>query len=82
MVAIATESVDSTLSSDSNVRPKMIHEFRKHSGSVLSGLFGAAAFDEVALVPVAAAVDRTRTCAVARANASASRPWSTTRAPC
>lgn len=36
-----------------------MYEFRKHSGSVLSGLFGAAAFDEVALVPVAAAVDRT-----------------------
>jgi uncharacterized protein (DUF2236 family) len=34
-------------------------EFRKHSGSTLGGFFGAAAFDEVALVPVAAAVDRT-----------------------
>ncbi len=41
------------------VRPKVITEFRKHSGSVLGGFFGAAAFDEVALVPVAAAVDRT-----------------------
>ncbi|HYJ57241.1 MAG TPA: oxygenase MpaB family protein [Mycobacterium sp.] len=41
------------------VRPKVIHEFRKHSGSVLGGFFGAAAFDEVALVPVAAAVDKT-----------------------
>jgi uncharacterized protein (DUF2236 family) len=41
------------------VRPKAMAEFRKHSGSTLGGFFGAAAFDEVALVPVAAAVDRT-----------------------
>lgn len=41
------------------VRPNVMAEFRKHSGSVLTGLFGAAAFDEVALVPVAAAVDKT-----------------------
>jgi uncharacterized protein (DUF2236 family) len=34
-------------------------EFRRHSGSTLGGFFGAAAFDEVALVPVAAAVDKT-----------------------
>jgi uncharacterized protein (DUF2236 family) len=42
-----------------SVRPKVMAEFRKHSGSTLGGFFGAAAFDEVALVPVAAAVDRT-----------------------
>ena len=41
------------------VRPEVISAFRKHSGSVLGGFFGAAAFDEVALVPVAAAVDKT-----------------------
>ncbi len=41
------------------VRSRVIREFRKHSGSVLGGFFGAAAFDEVALVPVAAAVDKT-----------------------
>lgn len=41
------------------VRPEVMAQFRRHSGSVLSGLFGAAAFDEVALVPVAAAVDKT-----------------------
>ncbi|MCV7278421.1 DUF2236 domain-containing protein [Mycolicibacterium flavescens] len=41
------------------VRPKVMYEFRKHSGSTFGGFFGAAAFDEVALVPVAAAVDRT-----------------------
>jgi uncharacterized protein (DUF2236 family) len=42
-----------------SVRPRVLAEFRKHSGSTLGGFFGAAAFDEVALVPVAAAVDRT-----------------------
>ncbi|MDY6995727.1 MAG: oxygenase MpaB family protein [Actinomycetota bacterium] len=42
-----------------SVRPEVIREFRKHSGSTLGGFFGAAAFDEVALVPVAAAVDKT-----------------------
>lgn len=41
------------------VRPKVMREFRKHSGSAFGGFFGAAAFDEVALVPVAAAVDKT-----------------------
>lgn len=56
MVAIAGNSPHTV---SSNVRPKVIDEFRRHSGSVLGGLFGAAAFDEVALVPVAAAVDKT-----------------------
>ncbi|WP_349269944.1 hypothetical protein MPNTM1_00483 [Mycolicibacterium parafortuitum] len=56
MVATAAESTDSITT---NVRPTVLHEFRRHSGSVLGGLFGAAAFDEVALVPVAAAVDKT-----------------------
>jgi uncharacterized protein (DUF2236 family) len=42
-----------------DVRPEVIAEFRKHSGSALGGFFGAAAFDEVAFVPVAAAVDKT-----------------------
>lgn len=41
------------------VRPWVIREFRKHTGSALAGAFGGAAFDEVALAPVAAAVDRT-----------------------
>ena len=41
------------------VRPHVMAEFRKHTGSTLGGFFGAAAFDEVALIPVAAAVDRT-----------------------
>ncbi|WP_084459319.1 oxygenase MpaB family protein [Mycolicibacterium houstonense] len=40
------------------VRQDVLANFRRHSGSILGGAFGAAAFDEVALVPVAAAVDR------------------------
>ena len=36
-----------------------MREFRKHTGSALAGVFGGAAFDEIALAPVAAAVDRT-----------------------
>lgn len=56
MVAVAESHAEQVIH---NVRPKVIHEFRKHSGSVLGGFFGAAAFDEVALVPVAAAVDKT-----------------------
>lgn len=41
------------------VRPWVLRQFRKHTGSALAGVFGGAAFDEVALAPVAAAVDRT-----------------------
>lgn len=41
------------------VRPRALREFRKFSGSILPGFFGAAAFDEVAVAPVAAAVDKT-----------------------
>lgn len=41
------------------VRPKVMRGFRRHSGSTLGGSFGAAAFDEVALVPLNAAVDKT-----------------------
>jgi uncharacterized protein (DUF2236 family) len=41
------------------VRKKVLLEFRRHSGSLLTGFFAASAFDEVALVPVAAAVDKT-----------------------
>ncbi|WP_280424739.1 oxygenase MpaB family protein [Nocardia carnea] len=46
-------------STDSGIRPEVLREFRKHSGSVLTGVFAGAAFDQVALVPVAASVDRT-----------------------
>ncbi|WP_280400279.1 oxygenase MpaB family protein [Nocardia carnea] len=46
-------------SADPRIRPEVLREFRKHSGSVLAGVFAGAAFDQVALVPVAAAVDRT-----------------------
>lgn len=60
MAAVASNTTaDASQQVTRNVRPKVIKEFRKHSGSVLGGFFGAAAFDEVALVPVAAAVDRT-----------------------
>jgi uncharacterized protein (DUF2236 family) len=41
------------------VRPAVMRQFRRHMGSTLTGFFGASAFDEVALVPVAAAVDKT-----------------------
>lgn len=41
------------------VRPEVMAQFRRHSASLLTGFFGAAAFDEVASVPVAAAVDKT-----------------------
>ena len=56
MVAVIEDSAQQV---PPEVRPKVINEFRKHSGSGLGGFFGAAAFDEVALVPVAAAVDKT-----------------------
>ncbi|MCV7154306.1 oxygenase MpaB family protein [Mycolicibacterium pyrenivorans] len=56
MVAVIRDTPEHVTRS---VRPRVIDEFRKHSGSVLGGFFGAAAFDEVALVPVAAAVDKT-----------------------
>lgn len=43
---------------DVDVRADVMRDFRRHSGSILTGAFAASAFDEVALVPVAAAVDR------------------------
>ncbi|MGV0626737.1 oxygenase MpaB family protein [Mycolicibacter minnesotensis] len=49
----------SSIEPAARVRPAVMAQFRRHSGSVLTGFFGAAAFDEVALAPVAAAVDRT-----------------------
>lgn len=42
-----------------DARPWVITEFRKHTASIFGGLFGGAAFDQVALPAVAAAVDRT-----------------------
>lgn len=41
------------------VRPRVLTQFRRYSGSALPGFFAAAAFDEVAIPAVAAAVDRT-----------------------
>ncbi|AKC38002.1 Uncharacterized protein conserved in bacteria [Mycolicibacterium phlei] len=39
-------------------RPRVMDAFRKHLGSPLTGVFGGVLFDEVALLPVAASVDR------------------------
>ncbi|ALR10830.1 hypothetical protein MYCSP_04395 [Mycobacteroides saopaulense] len=39
-------------------RRRVMADFRKHLGSPLVGVFGGVLFDEVALVPVAASVDR------------------------
>lgn len=39
-------------------RPRVMNAFRRHLGSPLVGVFGGVLFDEVALVPVAASVDR------------------------
>ncbi|MEO6794682.1 MAG: oxygenase MpaB family protein [Mycobacterium sp.] len=58
-----TASADDTdglsLLSGEGVRPQVMSDFRKHLGSVLNGLFGGVLFDEVALLPIAASVDRT-----------------------
>jgi uncharacterized protein (DUF2236 family) len=51
--------IDTEVNAAPDVRPWVLRQFRKHTGSVLAGVFGGAAFDEVALAPVAAAVDRT-----------------------
>ncbi|MGH3723255.1 MAG: oxygenase MpaB family protein [Mycobacterium sp.] len=40
------------------VRPHVMAAFRKHLGSPLTGVFGGVLFDEVAMMPVAASVDR------------------------
>lgn len=59
MTAVTNEPTEPTPVTPGPVRPWVMDQFRKHSGSVLAGAFGAAAFDKVALVPVAAAVDKT-----------------------
>lgn len=41
------------------LRPRVMADFRKHLGSVLTGVFGGVLFDEVAMLPIAASVDRT-----------------------
>jgi uncharacterized protein (DUF2236 family) len=43
----------------STVRPRVLAQFRRYSGSALPGFFGASAYDEVAIPAVAAAVDKT-----------------------
>jgi uncharacterized protein (DUF2236 family) len=52
-------SADDDGQSLAELRPSVLREFRRFSGSILPSFFGAAAFDEVAVVPVAAAVDKT-----------------------
>lgn len=59
MTAVVNESTQTHTVAPDSVRPWVMAQFRKHTGSVFAGAFGAAAFDEVALVPVAAAVDKT-----------------------
>jgi len=41
------------------LRPEVMADFRKHIGSVLNGVFAGVLFDEVAMLPIAASVDRT-----------------------
>lgn len=41
------------------LRPAVMADFRKHVGSVLTGVFGGMLFDEVAMLPIAASVDHT-----------------------
>lgn len=41
------------------LRPRVMADFRKHVGSVLNGVFAGVLFDEVAMLPIAASVDRT-----------------------
>lgn len=41
------------------LRPRVMADFRKHLGSVLNGVFAGVLFDEVAMLPIAASVDRT-----------------------
>lgn len=59
MTAVVNEPIETHAAAPDSVRPWVMTQFRKHTGSVFAGAFGAAAFDEVALVPVAAAVDKT-----------------------
>jgi uncharacterized protein (DUF2236 family) len=56
---MSSSAVQSEVPGRGAVRPWVMRQFRKHTGSALAGVFGGAAFDEVALAPVAAAVDRT-----------------------
>lgn len=41
------------------LRPQVMADFRKHIGSVFNGVFAGVLFDEVAMLPIAASVDRT-----------------------
>jgi len=56
---VDTPTPTSAASVDLTDLPPAVEQFRWHLGSVLFGFFGASFFDQVALEPVAAAVDRT-----------------------
>jgi uncharacterized protein (DUF2236 family) len=55
----ASTSIAAARPADPGVRPRVLAEFRRYSGSQLPGFFGASAYDEVAIPAVAAAVDKT-----------------------
>ncbi|MGH3561167.1 MAG: oxygenase MpaB family protein [Mycobacterium sp.] len=60
-MSVQTHTRNDSPSVADNVRPKVIADFRKYTGSVLAGVFGGAFYDEVAFLPVAAAaVDTAR----------------------
>lgn len=59
LVPTAADNDGLALLSGAGVRPRVMSDFRKHLGSALNGIFGGVLFDEVALLPIAASVDRT-----------------------
>ncbi|MDT5082052.1 MAG: hypothetical protein QOJ80_6689 [Mycobacterium sp.] len=59
MATFASTPATAAKPADSTVRPGVLTQFRKYSGSALPGFFGASAYDEVAIPAVAAAVDKT-----------------------
>ncbi len=59
MTTLGTTSSTPTTGDEAAVRHRVLAQFRRYSGSALPGFFGAAAYDEVAIPAVAAAVDKT-----------------------
>jgi uncharacterized protein (DUF2236 family) len=59
MATFTSVSDTAARATTSTVRPRVLAQFRKYSGSALPGFFGASAYDEVAIPAVAAAVDKT-----------------------
>lgn len=56
MTTTAPSAIQQT---EGDVRPHVVRQFRRYTGSALVSFFGASAFDEVAIPAVAAAVDKT-----------------------